>query len=329
MLALATTLAGCSLFQESQKVDWGPFAANTAQMSSNLQEGPKVKSPVYTTPFIWGGIEQELAGYYRELILLLRSITTYSVQVSSIAQSPIPDSLKAQALARQIDFQITPVLAREGDEIGISRAQADSIVRNIARQQVYIDALRAADPFVEATVQKAERIFAGMRDAQRKAKAIIEFRIDSSFAGTMGNLQSIERTQSRLIRHYALLDAFRTGVPGALDTVLREDPSLRSIPGAKSTVSYDDIGAMEAQLVRRLGDMRGMREQLSPDWQYYQSAKIEIDSRISDVTDFIRQSRTAVAVWAQSHRNLVEGISVPPLLDLSAIAKGVVGKIVP
>jgi hypothetical protein len=239
------------------------------------------------------------------------------------------DRDRAQALARQIRSQLRPLLDDDSVRIGLSTKEVDSVLSNVASQSTYLGALRAADPFVEATVQESEKIFSRLRDAQRRTKREIEHRIDSSFSGTMENLISIERTQTRLIRHYAQLDLYRSGDLTALDAVLSEDPSLRQSRGDRGSGAYGDIAKMEAEIVRRLGDVRGMREQLAPDWQYYQNAKLELDSRFSDVTDFIRRSRTAVAVWAQSHRNLAEGISVPPILDLSAIAKDVVGKIVP
>ena len=43
------------------------------------------------------------------------------------------------------------------------------------------------------------------------------------------------------------------------------------------------------------------------------------------VDEKIRIARNVISVWAQSHRNLGDGIPVPPLIDVAGIASGLAG----
>jgi hypothetical protein len=76
-----------------------------------------------------------------------------------------------------------------------------------------------------------------------------------------------------------------------------------------------------------------MIQQLSNDAADYHAKQDEMENWRINVDERIKVARNAMTVWAQSHRNLGAGIPVPPLIDVSGFASGLVGtavnKVVP
>jgi hypothetical protein len=66
-------------------------------------------------------------------------------------------------------------------------------------------------------------------------------------------------------------------------------------------------------------------QQMQDDVARYHARKDEINQWRLIVDEKIRIARNAISVWAQSHRNLGNGIPVPPLIDVAGFTSGLVG----
>ena len=88
------------------------------------------------------------------------------------------------------------------------------------------------------------------------------------------------------------------------------------------------IGGTKSQMTKP-----GMVFMPMTDFARYHAKKEEIKQWRVTVDEKIRIARNAISVWAQSHRNLGNGIPVPPLIDVAGFTGGVVGaavnKVVP
>ena len=68
-----------------------------------------------------------------------------------------------------------------------------------------------------------------------------------------------------------------------------------------------------------------MSHQLDEIKSEYIAKQDELIAWRTQVDEKIRIARTAITIWAQSHRNLGAGIPVPPLIDVAGFATGLVG----
>jgi hypothetical protein len=68
-----------------------------------------------------------------------------------------------------------------------------------------------------------------------------------------------------------------------------------------------------------------MMDQMDEIKAEYIAKQNELIAWRTQVDEKIRIARTAITIWAQSHRNLGAGIPVPPLIDVAGIAGGLVG----
>jgi hypothetical protein len=110
-----------------------------------------------------------------------------------------------------------------------------------------------------------------------------------------------------------------------MDSLLQADASLRNLIPSVEAVSLSQMTAAEKQLVQQLNEIDTMLHQLDGVKIEYIAKKDELNRWRSQVDEKIRIARTAMVVWAQSHRNLGAGIPVPPLIDVGGMASGLAG----
>ena len=78
-------------------------------------------------------------------------------------------------------------------------------------------------------------------------------------------------------------------------------------------------------MLDRLNHIDSIIQQLSNDVSRYYAKRDELEEWRISVDERISVARNAITIWAQSHRNLGTGIPVPPLIDVTGIATGLVG----
>jgi hypothetical protein len=117
----------------------------------------------------------------------------------------------------------------------------------------------------------------------------------------------------------------RIGNKAELDTLLQENVSIKEyIPSAKNA-SPGQLMAAEMHLRDQLHQIDIMSTQLNEIKMAYIAKRNELIAWRAQVDEKIMIARTAMTIWAQSHRNLGDGIPVPPLFDVAGFATGLVG----
>jgi hypothetical protein len=89
------------------------------------------------------------------------------------------------------------------------------------------------------------------------------------------------------------------------------------------------MAAAETHLTERLTRLDTFIHQLDPDVALYMAKLRELEEWRQTIDEKVKIARDAIAVWAQSHRNLGAGIPVPPLIDVTGMAKNLVKTVVP
>ena len=322
--------AGCSVFQGSRAIDLAPFAENTQLM---FAEAAKVNRPIrwthlkeYTNmPVVTGMRERS-----QPVIRGLRGLVMYSNQLVALNMSAKTDKEKNRLLASYLREAMAKVSSQATlDSIGMGRASMDSVFSDIERASDFREGIAAASPLVNAVVLALNRGLDDINEEVPVVLAAIDREVESKYADKRRNYRELVRIQTEA--HYAvtlLIDA-RKGDHAALSNLLEADPSVREFITSSDAPNPAMFRAAEDALTQRLARVDAFLNQLEFEKTSYGAKQEELESLRLGIDEKIRVARNAVAVWAQSHRNLGDGIAVPPLLDVVGMAGGLARKVVP
>ena len=333
-VCLILFVAGCSLFQGSRKINLEPFAENAQTM---FGEAVKI-----SRPYQWQNLKRYTTiPELRELIVkaipvleALRGIVYYSNQVVAINNAKISDKQKNHELAIYLEAVMEKALSKQKtDSIRLDLSRAEKVLQDIRNADKYLDGIAAASPIINAVVvavldrlDEIEALIPGILIAMDRE-------IEKDYGSIRKNYLRLKILQNETMLSMTRLYRAQVGDPAELDTMLQEDASLRKFIPASGSATAAQLATVEVHLSGRLNQIDAMFRQLEDDKQEYQAKQNELTAWRIQVDEKIRIARTAMTVWAQSHRNLGAGIPVPPMIDVAGFTTGLVGgaagKIVP
>jgi hypothetical protein len=326
----AILLSGCSAFQSSKRMDMSPFSENAGIL---FVEAAKVSRPFrwnYNRPHldstVMSGMRQKAAMVYKGLT----GIAYYSNQIVALNTAKMSDKKRNENLASYVSDAMRRV-TDQGllDSLGLDQAAVDTVLTDIREAKTYLDGIAAATPIVNAIV-----VGMGGRLSQIQAQippflAMLEDKVEADYARRKANYISLIDLRTRAMREMTLVYRVRLGETSLVDTLLREDPSLQEYFPSREKASLKSLSAVESHLTERLARLDTFIHQLDPDVTLYAAKLRELEEARLNVDDRVKVARDAIAVWAQSHRNLGAGIPVPPLIDVTGMAKNLVKTVVP
>ena len=121
----------------------------------------------------------------------------------------------------------------------------------------------------------------------------------------------------------------RRGDLSALDTLLNEDPSVREVIPSPDKAASKELAAAEVLLRDRLLGLDTCIDQMAPEVASYKAKLQELEDWRISVDLRVKIAREEISVWAQAHRNLGDGIPVPPVIDVTGFATDLAKKVSP
>jgi hypothetical protein len=244
----------------------------------------------------------------------------YSNQVVAIGNSKLSDTDKNRQLVRYLQEALNASADQAAlDSLGLDKASLQTIFTSMRDSKTYLDGIGAAGPIVNAIV----------RAAQDRLDALQQIIIPATEAGLDRAIEAdFHETQARSMRALNLLYEARMGDRAALDTLLSEDASVKSLIPSAQKATEKEMEAAEKYLLDRLGGISVVLHQLDYDLAAYKAKQDELGAWRYEIDERVKLARNAMAVWAQSHRNLGNGIPVPPLIDVQGMAGSLVGNAV-
>ncbi|HET6349233.1 MAG TPA: hypothetical protein VFH88_09130 [Candidatus Krumholzibacteria bacterium] len=324
--------SGCSSFKSSTRMDMGPFAENTTAMLAEAQE--------VLQPLPWKHLrryqiqarnDKELQGEIDAVRGIFRGIGIYSIQVVSLNASRMSDPERAHLLADYFDDVLQPILdaGMEG-EIGLTRGMVDTTLANIRKAPTYMEAIRAADPMVytivQFTIQRIDRVEAKTTPGFDRVTSLVE----AGFEPTRAEIARLDSTEAADVRTYLALQDYRVG-KGTREAVIAADPLLAHVLAGKNEVTEYE----EAQRIlrERLAATDATRAQLLPRQAQYRDEIGEVVDLGIELQRRTRAARMMLVYWLRAHRNLSQGVQVPPAINvggmLGSSAKKAIGAVTP
>ena len=325
VLVLVTGSSGCSTFRGSRKLDMAPFAENTSLMFAEAAKVSRPFSATHLRPYVNVPEVAVMRTKAQPIIAGLRSVIFYSNQVVALNSSAKTDKEKNRLLAEYLEQAASDVTTQEErDQLGFTPARFDSVLRNIRTANTFLRGIDAASPLANAVVTMLrERLDDRSRDVPALISAV-DREIENDYREKRAAYDGLTALQARYLRASVWLYEGKSGSAAAIDSLLRQDPSLRTFIPSTNEVNGAGLDAAEVELVQRLERISGLIESMSYERSMYIAKHQELAELQSNLDSKIKVARDAVVVWGQSHRNLAAGVAVPPLINLSSLASGAV-----
>jgi hypothetical protein len=326
--SLATfVLSGCSTFKGSRKMNMAPFSENTGVM---FAEAAKVTRPFqFKSLRPYTALPEFQVGRERSQPLLraLRGVVYYSNQVVAIGNSRLSEEDKNRQLARYLREMLNAAADKSVlDSLGLDETSIQTTLTNIRGAKTYLEGIGAAGPIINNIVRAVQdRLDDLQQNVVPVTEAGLDRAIEADFHETRTNYTELKSTQARSMHELSLLYMARMGDRTALDTLLSEDASVKGIVPSAQKATEKELEAAQQYLLDRLAGINTVLHQLDYDLAAYKAKQDELGAWRYDVDERIKIARNAMAVWAQSHRNLGAGIPVPPLIDVQGMAGSLVG----
>jgi hypothetical protein len=331
VLACLGVLGGCSKFKGSTRLDMGPFAENTMSM---LVEATRIVEPLP-----WNHLREYQAAARSDTLIAdvetvrrtFRGIGMYSIQVVSLNSARLSDEARAEKLAEYLEDVLNPMLEAGAEEqYGLTRAQVESTLANIRASTNYLAAIGAADPVIYSIVQfsiaRVDRVAAVVAPALE----YIQQDVEAGYAATRAQIARLNAQEEADVRAFLALQDYRAG-KGTKEDVVALDPLLAPILAGK-----DEMAAFEAaqgMLRERLVATDATRAQLQAKTDEYRKRAAEAWELGAEMDRRVRSARLMLVYWLRAHRNLAQGIQVPPAINIGEIvgssAKKAVNTVVP
>lgn len=325
-LILLLVMSSCSIFQKSKKIDMTPFSENAGTLFS---EATKVSRPFqwkHLKPHIHIEEFQTVARSALPLFEALRGIVYYSNQVVAINNSKFSDKEKNRQLTKYLyEAMQKSIKNQKLDSLQLDDMGAKEVLENIQNAETYLDGIAAASPIVNSVVLAIQKRLDKIQAAIDPISLALDREIEKAYGATRINYIRLILLQEQLMLSITRIYRARIGDRAELDTLLQENVSLKEyIPSAENS-SPGQLMAAELYIRDQLHQIDIMFTQLDEIKLSYLAKQNELIAWRAQVDEKIMIARTAMTIWAQSHRNLGAGIPVPPLFDVAGFATGLVG----
>jgi hypothetical protein len=327
VIMIVSLLGGCAKFSASRKMDAGPFGENVTVMMGDVSAD--VRKPFYIKQYVEGPSREEYAAEWANMRKTMRGIVLYSSQVVNIAQSPMTERKKPNALANTLKEIMSGVPDQRLTDVGITREELKEIIRNIEIQDTMLAALGHAQPLIDRIASYVDNSFERVEVALNKLIRDIDARMDERWGLNRENVELLYGLQNLTFRSYALLYKYREGDAASLAALRTNDLALQTALGKDKAVSEKELEATESQIMARLKNLNLIREQIMPQVERYLLEARERDELYNQHKEVGKKLRLTVMLWARAHRNLAAGIPVPPEFDLYSVLLGSVKKFSP
>jgi hypothetical protein len=326
-------IQGCSIFQSRKSVDMTSFSETMLTMVGDIQFGLQGKSWVYLKPYLNSEAVRDAAVGLDKMRGLMRGIVFYSIQVVSINSAEIPESEKCRLLGQYLDEALRPAIKTRSESgrysVTISLDTFQLVIEEIKSQKKFLEALEKAQPVIDAVVGYSDGIFNDLKARVKTAVNEISGKIENDFASIRSNISEVEELQTRTVDSYWLLYRYKFGKKDALDSLLYLDPSVKNYVSADNNIQTDQLALLQEDLIKRMNNIKLIKEQLVPEFELYKSRQKELDEINGHVNDMMRRARIAMIVFARAHRNLAAGVTIPPDIDVLGGASKMLNKFVP
>lgn len=283
VIAFAAALTGCAnmegKFADTTVADLPVFADETIALMGGEDPGLTVNETVLIREYLTGEDPNEalIDDLAVKAELLLVAIVEYSLEIALVSETVSDPQERLRIYIdnlRKFERVITETLDLQELNLAANVAQA-------AQQEKLLDAMRAAQPVIDALGRYGLILLARHDDGVTEVAAHVERGIDEDYKG---------------------LYEYGTWLGGHRDEVLMELGGL-----IEQEAEGKNIIGREQELIARLEIIDRLSKEIEPHWEIYRSAQRELDSVHINVLNSSNRTRLILLVWVRAHERMTTG----------------------
>ena len=327
LIASVFFLTGCSVFQPTQKLDMNPFAENTATLFGEAVKISRTFQWKHCKPYTSIPEFQTMFQRALPIIDVLRGVVYYSNQVVAINNSKLSDSEKNKRLAQYLSETLNRAVENQKfDSLASDKLSTQETFENIRNAETYLDGISAASPIVNTVVLSVQNRLDELQNGISSILRGFDREIERDYGATKTNFIRLHQLQEQLMLSATRIYRARMGETAELDSLLQENSSLSQFFPSADKATPAQLASAENYLLGQLNQVDILLHQLDDAKGEYLAKQDELTTWRITLEEKILIARNSMTVWAQSHRNLGAGIPVPPLIDVTGFASGLLGK---
>ena len=326
VVAVAAT-SGCASYRKNFKnktvVDIGYFADSTITMLSNLDLSMSREETLLVRRFMDESAPEEQAVMRADDQLKrdVGNMVRYSIEIVDIAESDLTETNK---IYRYADYLVT---FRDGiiEKHGMNLSLFDDTIEEVMAQTEFLEALRKAQPLLNAGVMAAALDVDELIQAVGILARKVDQRIDVEYADIIRYRAKLEREKFDVLTAFEIIyDAYRLDEPN-LDA-LRDSGVIWTpeiIPEGRPT--RDDLRNIGEHLHARLQALDIVQKEMQPNWEDYMATHRELDSVADRSIQSAHKARILMLTWVRAHQKMASGTTNPAgWFDVGEVTKSLI-----
>lgn len=305
-------LAGCTSlkakFNPSVEANVGIFADNTMAMLDATGFGFSKNKALYTKEFFKDEAEERHFFETRDgAEKVLKAMMRYSLKLVSITDihENTEDRVAAYAdYLGQMDDAILEALKLEKDYYA-------ELITEVGEQDKFMDALKTAQPIVDALGRYMEKALDELEDAAEVLVAKVDSKIDLRYADLIRYQAKLEKEKYAILS--GLEHLYLTG-QGDKDAYRRLKSGETTIPKGMvpdDRPTYEELWQIARHQIDNLDTLHKIVVEIQPDWDLYRETHLELDRLHDELNTESRQMRLLTLVWIRAHQKMASGITSP------------------
>jgi hypothetical protein len=324
LLALVTFAAsGCSYFRAQERLDLAPFAERTVSLAADIEFAiVQSSSAHYLREYRSDPTVEGHGDKWDKIRTLLRAVVAYSIEISTLGASQLDGPERSERFATFLDRLLRDSLQDPPAAVRFTIADLDAMLLDIRQQHDFLDALRAAQPFIDELARLADLLFDATQDELDFVAEYLHERIGEDNAGPIMAWEALGEAQLRIFTSMGNLRQYRfTPSEELLETIYASEPELRDYPADPENPTSPELTQMNMTLVEKLQIGVDLKDLITPDLELYGNQRRELDDLYKNAQIQLKKARVTIIIWARAHRNLSEGVTDPAKIDIFDLTK--------
>jgi hypothetical protein len=304
-------LSGCASmdgkFSSSKSENLGPFASQTIAVIGEADFGFAEQRTVYIREHMPAESYGEFLEYSDSAETLFSAITDYSMKIVNLSESAATEKEQINGYADYVaGFRKSAIKTLGGN----SDDQAE-LVAKIREADSYLEALRTAQPLIDAVQRYGEVLLFDMEKSTNRLALGTESNVDADYTALVEYTELLEDKRNEILRALQHIYEYEDGDADALQLLVDSNVVRSMKQKLGKNPSEEKLRALETHLISRLESLSAVAATIEPDWAQYRATHAELDRLHALVLGEIRSARLSLLTWSRAHRLMASGKTDP------------------
>jgi hypothetical protein len=293
-------------FKGTREANVGLFADQTIAMLSSAEFGLDRQSTIYIRKFFDenGTEEKRFLELVNDVKTVLGGIIRYSITIVTIAETEETEIDRIEAYVK--NMKSVQQVAEKG--LKLEPGHYDEILEQVGQQDKFIDALKQAQPIINAVGRYTQTLADEIYEAAEVLEQKLDNRIDEEYAEVIRYQRSQNREKYLVLRGLSDLDDAYQNDESAFIRLIQSGAIRNKKLIPQGMPNEEELSQLAQHLLNRLEVMHKIWQKIEPDWQLYHRTHRELDESHIKLLEDTNRLRIIMIVWLRAHQRMAAGI---------------------